>query len=105
MKFLLRFCMILICAIFLSGCMQRLTQENFDKIQTGMPMSEVITILGEPTASESVNFAGISGTSATWKNKNTVITIQFLNDKVQIKAFSHPEAGAAPNDTLSTDYS
>jgi len=103
MKLFLKFCMILICAVFLSAC-TRLTQENFDKIQTGMPMSEVIMILGEPTASESVNFAGISGTSATWKDKTTVITIQFLNDKVQIKSFSHPEAGVS-HDTPSADYS
>lgn len=100
MKLFLKFCMILICAVFLSAC-SRLTQENFDKIKTGMPMSQVITILGEPTTSDSVNIAGISGTSATWKNRNVVIAIQFLNDNVQIKSYSRNEAGAIPNDTQS----
>ena len=60
-------------------------------------MTSVISILGEPSTSESFNIAGISGTSASWKNNHAVITIQFLNDKVQIKAFSNTgnERGAS----------
>ena len=70
-----------------------------------MPMAEVIAILGEPTTSESVNFMGLSGTSATLKDKNAVIVIQFINDNVQIKSFSRNEAGGTPNDAQSADHS
>ena len=66
----------------------KVTQENFNKIKTNMTMKEVISILGEPTSSDSVNIAGISGTSAIWKEKEAEIDIQFLNDKVTVKTFS-----------------
>lgn len=88
MKFLIRGIMIFL-LILLASC-SRVNQTNFNKIHTGMQMKEVIAILGEPTTSDSVNIAGISGTSATWKDKQAVISIQFLDDKVQIKAYSNP---------------
>jgi hypothetical protein len=75
-----------VCA-FLFAC-SKYSQQNFDKIKTNMSMKEVISILGEPTNSESVNIMGISGTSAVWKDKNAEIDIQFLNGVVAVKAFS-----------------
>lgn len=66
----------------------KVTQENFDKVKTDMTMKEVIMILGESTSSEAIMIAGISGTSAIWKNKQAEIDIQFLNDKVAVKSFS-----------------
>lgn len=73
-------CLLLACS--------KVTQENFNKIKPNMTMKEVISILGEPTNSDSVNIAGISGTSAIWKEKEAEIDIQFLNDKVTVKSFS-----------------
>ncbi len=73
--------------VFLVAC-SKITQTNFDKIKNNMAMKDVIAILGEPTNSESINIAGISGTSAVWKNKEAEIDIQFLNDRVTVKAFS-----------------
>mgnify|MGYP003577782083 FL=1 len=66
----------------------KITQTNFDRIKNNMSMGEVVAILGEPATSESINIGGISGTSATWKNKNAEIDIQFLNDKVIVKSFN-----------------
>ena len=66
----------------------RVTQENFEKVKPNMTMKEVISILGEPARSESVTIAGISGTSAVWKDTNAEIDIQFLNDRVTVKSFS-----------------
>lgn len=80
-------CLLCICLLACS----KITQQNFDKIKTNMTMQEVISILGEPTSSESINVAGVSGTSAVWKDNNAEIDIQFLNDKVAVKAFSKPE--------------
>ena len=48
--------------VYLAGC-SKITQQNFDQIKNNMTMKEVIAILGEPTNSESINIAGISGTS------------------------------------------
>lgn len=64
----------------------KINQENFTKVQPGMTMAQVVNLLGEPNNVESLNFAGLSGTSAVWKTKDTVISIQFLNDLVQIKS-------------------
>lgn len=72
---------------FLIGC-SPLTQSNFDKVQTNMSMKDVIAILGEPTTSQSINIAGISGTSAVWKDKHAEIDIQFINDRVAMKTFA-----------------
>ena len=73
--------------VYLVAC-SKITQQNFDLIKNNMTMKEVITILGEPINSESINIAGISGTSAVWKDKNAEIDIQFLNDRVAVKAYS-----------------
>lgn len=75
----------------------RITQANFDKIQPGMSMSQVIAILGEPTDSQSINFGGLSGTSATWKDHDATIVIEFLNDTVQIKSFVKASDQPKPN--------
>jgi outer membrane protein assembly factor BamE (lipoprotein component of BamABCDE complex) len=66
----------------------RLTQENFDKIRTGMTQAEVTAILGEPTESSSVDVAVFSGAASTWKKAGITITIQFANGKVMAKQFS-----------------
>jgi outer membrane protein assembly factor BamE (lipoprotein component of BamABCDE complex) len=74
------FCLVLI------AC-SRVTQENYEKIKPNMTMQQVIAILGNPTTSESINVAGVSGTSAVWKDNKNQIDIQFLNDKVTVKTF------------------
>lgn len=74
--------------ILLLGCGSKLTQENFDKIQNGMSMAEVKSILGEPAEAQSVGLGPFSGVSATWKDKKTVINIHFVNDKVTLKTLN-----------------
>ena len=80
--------MVLLCSILLLGCGSKVSQENFDKIQTGMTQAEVTSILGNPTESNSIAFGPIGGTTSTWKENSGTITIQFVNDKVIAKAFS-----------------
>ena len=65
-----------------------LSQENFEKIQTGMTLAQVRAILGEPTESSSVDVAVFSGTVSKWKAGDVTITIQFVNGKVVAKQFS-----------------
>jgi hypothetical protein len=98
-RFLGKSFLVLMMVTVLVAC-NRITQDNFDKIQPGMSMSQVISILGEPTDLQSINFSGLSGTSATWKNHDASIVIQFLNDTVQIKSFvksSDQPRAASPN--------
>jgi len=78
----------LILSVALLGCGSKLTQENFDKVQNGMNMEQVKSILGEPTETKSVGVGPFSGISATWKDKKILINIQFVNDKVALKTFN-----------------
>lgn len=86
-KNILRTVLLTSCCIALLAC-SKLSQTNFDKIKNDMTMKQVIAILGEPTSAESVNIMGISGTSAVWKDSQVEIDIQFLNERVAVKAFS-----------------
>lgn len=81
------FFLILSLSLLVTAC-SRINQTNFEKIKSGMSMQEVVAILGEPTSSDSINLGIFSGTSATWKDTNAEITVQFLNDKVEVKSFS-----------------
>lgn len=86
---------IALAAVLLAACGTKLSAENFGRIQTGMTQQEVIAVLGEPTETSSVNIAGVSGGMATWKDGDTVISVQFLNDKVQAKQLRKESASPA----------
>ena len=78
-------------ALGLMACLgAKITQENFDKIKTGMPLAEVKAILGEPADSSSIGVAAISGATAMWKGEGITISIQFMNGKVVAKEFLKP---------------
>ena len=72
----------------LVSCGSKVSQENFDRIKAGMSLEEVKGILGDPTESSGVGLGPLSGTSATWKDKDRKISIQFVNGKVTVKNFS-----------------
>lgn len=73
--------------LMLAAC-NKVSQSNFDKIQSSMTMQQVTAILGEPSNSSSVDIGGVSGTSAVWSDGKNEITIQFLNGGVFFKTFS-----------------
>lgn len=79
-------------ASLLIGCdSSQLSRENFSHIEHGMSEQKVYDILGEPADTSSLQLGGLAGTSAVWKDDRTRITIQFINDKVQIKQFTRSE--------------
>lgn len=90
------FCIALCFALVISGC-SRVNQSNFDKIKTEMSYEEVVAILGKPTSSNSVDIAGVSGTSATWKTSSIEIDIQFLNNKVFVKFLNQLNSSETPH--------
>lgn len=79
-------------ALPLAACGSKISAENFERIQTGMTQKEVVAILGEPTETSAISIAGLSGGMATWRDGNTEISVQFLNDKVQAKQLSRESA-------------
>lgn len=77
-----------ICMSLVSCSGYKISQANFEKIQTGMALAQVQAILGEPTESSSVDVAVFSGTVSKWKAGDVTITIQFVNGKVVAKQLS-----------------
>ena len=77
-----------ICMSLVSCGGSKISQENLEKIQTGMPLAQVLAILGEPTESSSVDVAVFSGTVSKWKAGDITLTIQFVNGKVVAKQLS-----------------
>ena len=77
-----------ICMSLVSCSGSQISQENFEKIQTGMSLAQVTAILGPPTESSSVDVAVFSGTVSKWKAGDVTITIQFVNGKVVAKQLS-----------------
>lgn len=77
----------------LAACGSKISAENFERIRTGMSQQEVVAILGEPTETSAVSIAGLSGGMATWKDGNTVISVQFVNDKAQAKQLNRAAPG------------
>jgi hypothetical protein len=78
----------IICMSLVSCSGSKISQENFEKIKTGMPLAQVTAILGPPTESSSVDVAVFSGTVSKWKAGDVTITIQFVNSKVVAKQLS-----------------
>ncbi len=77
--------------VALAGCDSRITQSNFQKVESGMAEADVREILGEPTETSSFGVGPFSGTSSVWKGKRGTITIQFVNGKVTLKTFTKDE--------------
>jgi hypothetical protein len=83
------FLLALLAAWLIAAC-SRVNQENFLKIQEGMSEEEVISLLGRPTESNSVNLLGVSGTASRWVGRDAVIVVRFVNGKVAFKSFDKP---------------
>jgi hypothetical protein len=79
----------LLAALLVAAC-SRVTQENFLKIQEGMSEEQVISLLGRPTESNSVNILGVSGTASRWVGGDAVIAVRFINGKVALKSYDKP---------------
>ena len=79
---------LVICMSLVSCSGSEISQENFEKIQTGMSLTQVTAILGEPSEASSVDVAVFSGAASKWKKGNVTITIQFINGKVVAKQLS-----------------
>jgi hypothetical protein len=83
---------ILCSLLLLIGCEGKITKENYNKISTGMRKTDVEAILGkgQSVGSSSVDlgeFGGeVNAEVISWQNGKTVISVSFLNGKVQAKA-------------------
>ncbi len=72
--------------LMIAAC-SKVDQAHFDQVKKGMTPSEVRAILGEPTETDSVDMGFVSGTRSIWRDGGSVITLTFVQDKVQTRAF------------------
>lgn len=76
--------------VMLSGCGNPISKNNYDRVKNGMTLSQVEAILGKGTeqGSSDASFGGLSMSAKQmiWQEGNQIITISFMNDKVQGKA-------------------
>ena len=79
--------------LLLAGC-DRVTRENYAKIENGMTMEQVVKILGEPKDYDSIGVGPLEAATARWEGKEGAISIQFVAQKVQIKRFLAGEDAA-----------
>ncbi|HBJ38639.1 MAG TPA: hypothetical protein DDZ51_28595 [Planctomycetaceae bacterium] len=74
----------------LIGCGPAINKSNYERIESDMTLSEVQAILGKGTeqGSSDAKFGGLSMSAKimVWQADNQIITISFLNDKVNAKA-------------------
>lgn len=70
---------VLAACLLLAAC-NKVTQENYAKLQSGMAKAEVEKLLGE--AAECSSALGIS--SCTWGTEQSFISVQYAGDKVMM---------------------
>ena len=78
------------------GCGSKISQKNYNKIETDMTQEQVESILGKPTDISSMDLAVFSGTACKWAGKDGTIAIQFVNGKVKMKTFSSNAESSQP---------
>ncbi|MFZ5555637.1 MAG: DUF3862 domain-containing protein [Pseudomonadota bacterium] len=82
----------LLAALVLAACGSKVSQENFDRIKSGMTKEEVVAILGKPDETSGFSLGNLSGESAAWTGRDASISVQFANDKVLSKQYSKAAA-------------
>lgn len=63
--------------LLLSGC-DKVSQENFARLEPGMNRGEVEQLLGKPTECS----GALAFTSCTWGDQERFISVQYAADKV-----------------------
>ena len=88
-------CLTLAASVLLLVACSKVSEENYDKVTTGMTLSQVERILGkgdqDTTGGVSISSGGVMGGSSsansrrqtyTWKDGQKQVVIEFMDDKV-----------------------
>lgn len=71
----------------LLGC-SRATQDNYNKVESGMSQDEVYSILGKPDEVNSGAIGSLTASSETWHGKDHTISVKFANGEVKMKSIT-----------------
>lgn len=81
-------------ALLLLAACNRVTPENYGKIQDGMTHEEVYAILGRPDKVGGGGIGPLEMSTESWQGHGQTITLTFGNGKVVIKAIGESEQPA-----------
>lgn len=76
--------------LMIAAC-SKVTEDNYRKLESGMTLDQVQSLLGKADVSESTSLAGISTTRAEWHGKDGTISIRFIEEKVRAKNWQPPQ--------------
>lgn len=82
-----RFVVVLGLILLLCSC-SNITRDNYQRIKNGMPKSQVVSMLGNPSQSSSIQFKGVSAVSLQWISGSVKINIILIDNKVALKSFN-----------------
>ena len=71
----------------LLGC-SKATQENYNKVESGMSQEEVYGILGKPDEVNSGSIGSLTASSETWRGRDHTISVKFANGEVKMKSIT-----------------
>ncbi len=71
------FSLMLLAAVGLTGC-DRVTAENYNKLEVGMPYDEVVAILGDPTECSAI----VNTKSCRWGKDDKYIDAKIVGESV-----------------------
>lgn len=77
--------LVLVFVLIGCGLGSRLTQENYDKINTGMNEEQVVEILGKPTEVQTSSMLGFSSRTLIYKSGDRKAEIVLMSDLVASK--------------------
>ncbi|MCF8026433.1 MAG: DUF3862 domain-containing protein [Desulfobacteraceae bacterium] len=69
---------IIISAVVLAGCGNRINQENYNRLEVGMKYEQVVELLGEPDNCNSAMMAN----NCTWGSEKRYINVKFVDGQV-----------------------
>lgn len=75
----------------LAGC-SKATQDNYQKVESGMSRSEVYNILGKPDEVNSGSIGSLTASSETWQGNDHTISVKFANGEVKMKSITANKA-------------
>lgn len=69
------------------GC-SKVSQENYNKVESGMSQEEVYSILGKPDEVNSGSIGSLTASSETWIGKDHTVSVKFANGEVKMKSIT-----------------
>lgn len=79
---------VLLLSAFLTACGGGLTQDQFNKIETGMTEEQVKALIGSPGKIDGGSALGVSGATYIYKEGKITASVVFVNGKVFGKQFA-----------------